>query len=289
MANSNPTQLPEGVPVDELDGLYGLPLDEFTAGRDALAKELRAAGQRDEAAWVKALRKPSTAAWLVNQLARTQKTDAKRVLDAGEALRAAQDRILAGKGNADELARATEEHAGAMRALLARAPGLLDPEGASPSAATLDRAAETLRAIPLDEEARAGFAVGRLTREHRASGLGLVPTHETPPAAGERSRGRVARDKTRRAEQRAAAANQKAAAEQKARARAALDTAKARHRAQVKEVAELDRAARRAEREADSAQRRLDKAAAALDGARARQAEAQARLAEAEAAVKRLR
>jgi hypothetical protein len=58
------------VPVDEADELYGLALDAFVPERDALAKRLRADGRRDEANEVKALRKPSVAAWAVNQAVR---------------------------------------------------------------------------------------------------------------------------------------------------------------------------------------------------------------------------
>ncbi|HEX6459560.1 MAG TPA: hypothetical protein VF032_11635, partial [Thermoleophilaceae bacterium] len=81
MAESNPTQPPPSVPEEQLDALYGLPLEEFTPRRDELSKELRAAGSRDAAAWVKALRKPTAAAWLVNQLARTQRADTKKMLE----------------------------------------------------------------------------------------------------------------------------------------------------------------------------------------------------------------
>jgi hypothetical protein len=269
MAASDPAQVPRGVPEKDVDALYGLPLDQFTPRRDALAKELRTAGRKDDAAWVKALRKPSAAAWLVNQLARTQASDAARVIDSGEALRAAQDRAIAGKGDRQELAGAGSEHAEAMRALLAKAPGLLDSKGVSPSAATLERAAETLRAIPLDHEARAGFADGRLTRERQASGLGLAlgaspPARRAPPGK----------------------ASPKKDAERKERARAAIKQAKARHRDQQKKVSELERELRAAEREAASAQRRVDKATSALDAARAKHAETQARIEKAEATAR---
>lgn len=258
-----------------MDELYGLPLDEFTPRRDALAKELRGS-DRDAAAWVKALKKPSAAAWLVNQLARTQRSDARRVLDSSDALRDAQERILAGKGAADELGRASEEHARAMRGLLSKAPGLLDSKGGFPSAATLDRAADTLRAIPLDEEARAGFGAGRLTREHQASGLGFVAGGE--PVAPAAPRARTAKGQP-------AAEAEKG---RKAQARATLKEARSRHRAQEKQVAELERALGQAEREAESARRRLEKAADALERARAKRAETHARVEEAEAAAKRV-
>jgi len=249
MAESNPTQIPDGVPEESVDELYGLPLDEFTPRRDELSKELRSASKRDEAAWVKALRKPSATAWLVNQLARTQRSDARRVLESGDALRDAQERALARKGDRDELAGASQKHADAMRSLLSKASGLLDSRGASPSATTLERAAETLRAIPLDDEARAGFAAGRLTREHRAAGLGFAaagPAHK--PAA-----------KPKEAERRA---------EERARAQAAVKEAKARQRAR--------------EREVRAAEREVEKAQAALARAREKEEEAAAQLAEAE-------
>lgn len=274
MADSNPLEPPAGAPEDEVDALYGLPLDEFTARRDMLSKQLRAAGERDAAAWAKGLRKPTAAAWLVNQLARTQRADARRVLESADALRSAQERILGGKGGAHELSALAEEHAGALHALLSKAPGLLDRDGRAPSGATLERAGETLRAIALDDEARRGFAAGRLTREHRAAGLGFVAGVEGGAAAG------------RRASHRSKA---RPDGEQKAQARAAVAEAKARLRTQSKAVVEHERALRRAEREAGAAQRRRDEEAVALERARAREAEAQAQVDEAEGAAKRLK
>jgi hypothetical protein len=276
MADSDPTQVPKGAPEQDVDALYGLPLDEFTPRRDALAKELRADGKKDEAAWVKALRKPSAAAWLVNQLARTQSKDAQRVIDSGDAVRAAQDRAIAGKGDRDELAAAGSEHAAAMRALLAKAPGVLDSDGRSPSAASLDRAEETLRAIPLDEEARAGFASGRLTRERRASGLGFALV-AAEPAAPSRPAKKPGKASQKNDEER----------ERKARAQAALKEAKARHRDQQRKVTGLERALRAAEREAESARAALARASEALDRARAKASETEAKVEEAEADLKR--
>src|SRR5690606_13878695 len=77
---------PEGAPAE----LYGLPLDEFTAARDERAKELRADGERTAATAVRALRRPSTAAWAVNQLVRARREEVEQVLDLGAALREAQ-------------------------------------------------------------------------------------------------------------------------------------------------------------------------------------------------------
>ena len=69
------------------DELYGLPLAEFTPARDARAKELKGT---DLAPRVKALRKPSTAAWVVNLLVRRETEQVDQVLAVGAALREAQ-------------------------------------------------------------------------------------------------------------------------------------------------------------------------------------------------------
>ena len=61
------------------DLLYGLPLDEFTPARNAAAKELRDQGLKAEADAVKALAKPSVAAWAVNQLTRHHHAGYRRI------------------------------------------------------------------------------------------------------------------------------------------------------------------------------------------------------------------
>ncbi|HEY1596133.1 MAG TPA: hypothetical protein VGF74_12100 [Thermoleophilaceae bacterium] len=284
---SDPTQLPKGVPDDGVDALYGLPLDEFTPARDALAKELRGSGERDAAAWVKALKKPSAAAWVVNQLARSQGRDAKQVLDTGDALRTAQERALAGKGKPGELGGATREHADAMSALLAKAPGPLDGDGHSPSNATLERAEETLRAIALDDEARAGFACGRLTRGRQAAGLGfpLGDAGESAPkksGRAEKEKPQAKRDDAKKEKERERARKEKDSA------RAALKDARSRHRDQQKQVADRSRELSAVEREAESIQRKLAKATDALEKARAKESDTEAALEEAEQAAKRV-
>ena len=78
--------------------LYGLPLDRFVPERDALAKALRKAGRREEAAEVAALRKPSVAAWAVNQVIRTQGRAVAALFGAGDALQEAHSQLLDGRG-----------------------------------------------------------------------------------------------------------------------------------------------------------------------------------------------
>ena len=138
----------------DVDALYGLPLDEFVPERDALAKRLRADKRRDEATPVKALRKPSVAAWAANQALRSQPGQRKALLEAGDALRAAQEDLLAGRGDAAAARAAAEAERRAVGDLVAAARGLAR-EGGFPSATVLDRVRETLHAAATDDEARA--------------------------------------------------------------------------------------------------------------------------------------
>src|SRR4051812_22850 len=105
-------------PDDAADRLYGLPRDEFIGERDALAKVLRVDGRRDEATAVKALAKPTVAAWAANQAVRSQKRDARELWKAGDALSAAHDAVLAGKGSGAKLREATERERAAVEKLV---------------------------------------------------------------------------------------------------------------------------------------------------------------------------
>ena len=96
---------PKGVPEDPLDAVYLGPLEEFTAARNDLAKELRNDGEEAAADWVKGLPKPSRAAWLVNQLSVRKADEVAELLELGRELRAAQEEMLAGSPDAGQAAR----------------------------------------------------------------------------------------------------------------------------------------------------------------------------------------
>src|SRR4051812_10335881 len=70
------------------DRLYAVPLAEFTPARDAAAKEQT---DKELAARVKALKKPSVAAWAVNLLVRREADQIDQVLALGDSLRAAAE------------------------------------------------------------------------------------------------------------------------------------------------------------------------------------------------------
>src|SRR6185437_4179733 len=75
--------------LEVADELYALPLDRFTPERDARAKAAK--GDKDLVAALKALRKPSLAAWVVNLLVRREAGQVEQVLAIGAALREAQE------------------------------------------------------------------------------------------------------------------------------------------------------------------------------------------------------
>ncbi len=210
---------------EELDRLYGLPLNEFTAARDEIAKRLRGEGERELADEVKALRKPTVAVWLVNQLAREREVDVKRLMNAGEALAKAQ----ASATRADfQQARADEQHALERLAAGAREAGV------GPQAA--DRAVQTLRAASLTKEGRDLLKRGRLTEEIEPPGFDALvgmpapspkPKRKAPARKDPRLEKAQERVKKLRAAAERAASDATAAAERLAKAEADLERLKA--------------------------------------------------------------
>src|SRR6201989_2332392 len=171
------------MPGMDVDDLYGLPLDEFVPARNALAREWRSGARREEAAEVAGMRKPSVAAWAVNQLVRTQRRAADELVEAGDALRAAHENVVAGQGDPGELRAAVERERAAVDELSGAARGLLTSQGHELSQTIIDRVADTLNAAALDDDARALVKGGRLERELRHVGLGVAAAGTVPAPA----------------------------------------------------------------------------------------------------------
>ena len=262
----------------EPDDLYGLPLDRFIPERTALAKALRGDKRRDDAAAVAALRKPSVAAWAVNQLVRTQGAATQELYEAGDELRAAQSDLLAGEGDARALRAANERERAAVDALIEAARGLLDADGHELSPAIVERVGETLHAAALDEQAREQVREGRLERELRHVGLGFgEPVFAGPPAA-EKTKPATAKPKPGK---KPAGPKKESKQERAARDRAVRERAEEAKRAE-RERAEARKAARTAE---SAARRRAERSVHALRAAEQRRERAARALAEADEAV----
>ena len=87
--------------VDEVaDRLYELDPEDFVGARDKAAKEIRARGDTAGAKAVKALRRPTVAAWAVNRFVRVHHEELAEFLDLTTELSDAQQKAMAG-GKAD--------------------------------------------------------------------------------------------------------------------------------------------------------------------------------------------
>jgi len=276
----------------EIDQLYQLPLGEFTAARNSLA---RTAGA--DAAEVRQLAKPPIAAWAVNQLYWKRRDVYDALIEASTAVRKTHKTILGGR-HAD-LREPAKEHDQALEAALKAAMAILQEAGHPATDTTRQTVLTTLRALPTD------VTPGRLTETLQPGGFEMLqglsiaggggvlrpkPTVKPePPARAEPGR------KTRAAENRAEAANAEALraesakalreAEQNARReefeamrttreaeRAVRQFDKAREAlaAAQKALEEAENAADEAARQRDAAARRAKEAERALEGARTR-------------------
>jgi hypothetical protein len=232
------------VPVDSPEDLYGLPLEQFIEERTALAKRLRAEKDPGEAKRVGALKKPTVAAWAVNQLVRTQPKAVRALFAAGDDLAAAQS---SGRAGAEKLRDAAKQQRAVLDELMGAAEGLLDSDGHPLAAQTLERVGETLRAAAIDPAAREQLEPGCLTKELQATGLlGLSSgVAASPPPAETKKADREAAKKAaqaeRRAEKEAEQAVKELKAAQKRREQADQAVEQAEKRAEAA-AAELQRA-----------------------------------------------
>jgi hypothetical protein len=255
-----------------LDALFAGPPGEFTPGRAALVKELKAAGDREAAERVGALRRPTKLAAELNRLAREQPEALGAAIVASEALAEAQRAMLEGRSGADELGAAGEAEAQAVAALSAD----VAIRAAVRAAARREDEREELRRGRLSHEPEPDLAAGGLL------GSGPPPRPARTPARARKAKAAepAAFDElaARRARRAAEAGSERAQAAAEARELAGAAAEKAR-RAQER----LDEA--RAAREA--AERARDDAAAERDRLRAELEDAERAGAAADAEARR--
>lgn len=147
------------------DELYGLPLSGFTPARDARAKELKAADAA-LAARVKALRKPSTAAWVVDLLVRRETEQVEQVLAVGEALREAQAAM-----SGEELRGLTRQRRQLTAAVTVQARRVAGQAGTRVTEAVADQVEATLTAAMVDEQCALAVRSGLLVAALSSTGL----------------------------------------------------------------------------------------------------------------------
>src|SRR5213593_261798 len=118
---------------DAIDELYQVPLNEFTAKRNALVKALRGA----DATHVRKLSKPSVVAWAVNQVYWRARSTYDRLIKSGERLRKAQ--IAALEGKKADVRDASDGHRRAVADAVAEAERLAGAAGSHPGTDALMR------------------------------------------------------------------------------------------------------------------------------------------------------
>lgn len=168
--------------------LYALPPAEFTAARNARARELKTADAA-LAAQVAALRKPSPAARLLNLMAQGNADELEALLQLGVQMRSAQDQL-----DREALRRLGGQRREAVAALTRVAAELAATGGPAASGAVLGEVEQTLTAATADEAAAAAVSTGLLVRALHAVGFdevdldGAVAVPDAPAAARRPSR-----------------------------------------------------------------------------------------------------
>jgi hypothetical protein len=267
----------------ELDRLYQLPPDQFTAARNALAKEAGADG-----AAVRALAKPPLAAWAVNQVYWKQRDVYDTLIASATELRNIHKAVLTGRQG--DIRDAGRQHDQAVEAALKAALAIVHDAGHPATDATRQAIITTLRALPGDDPP------GRLTRTlqpggfEMLAGLSIAGARVAPPVARPRGEPPESTTSGRKVQPIAPSARpagsskqatpskaelRKAAQAEAAEARAARDAA-------TKAVREAEQAMRRDQFEAARASRDASKADREVEEARAAVAAAQRELERAE-------
>ncbi len=210
--------------VVTIDDLYSLPGAEFVAARDALARELAKDGRKEDAAAVRALRRPTQAAEVLNAIARSDRKRVDRLVKAGHALRTALER-----GDRAKVEKARDDIRDTTEALVeaARAQG--------GGERVVNDVTATLRAAAADDQAAAQLRAGRLERPLDPPGFDvLAGLAFAPQKAAAKPKGPSA------AEQRAAKERERRE-RRLAAARAELERAEEASRRAAEALAELER------------------------------------------------
>jgi len=267
------------------DELYALPLDAFTPARDQRAKKTK--DRR-----IKALRKPTMAAWVVNLLVRHETEQVEQVLAVGAALRAAAEGM-----DAAQLREFTKQRRQLTAAVTSRARAVARERGVRVTEAVADQVEATLTAAILDPGAAEAVRSGLLVTPLAATGVDAVDAAAAvalPSALGFEA-APVSRELRVVPDPEPEAAERRRREEALKAARDALAAAQREHDAAAKQVSKLEARALQLSAELEEARRRvaeLEEKAEEVDDelAEAEDArdEAASDLAEAQAEVDRL-
>jgi len=151
-----------------IEELYGGAPEAFTGRRGELVSAAREAGDRAAAKAIGELRRPTRAAWVVNQLSRADPSAPRKLAELSAALSAAQR-----AGHGPRLRELSAARGALVDALTAQALSLARVTDAPSS--LREEVSGTLTAVVADPGVAAEFAAGTLTRAAQWSGFGVLP------------------------------------------------------------------------------------------------------------------
>ncbi|WP_306364599.1 hypothetical protein [Nocardia sp. CC227C] len=169
--------------LEEVAGeLYGVAPAGFIAARDEWVRRAREGGDRELAAAIGKLRRPTVAAWAVNVLAREAADEVAALLAVGDSLREAQRKL-----SGDALRSLTTERQRVVNALTKKSGELAAAHDQKLSEATLREIGQTLHAALADPDVAEAVRTGTLATAASYAGFGpatlaAVPTPESPSA-----------------------------------------------------------------------------------------------------------
>ncbi|MFG1811519.1 hypothetical protein [Streptomyces sp. NPDC049040] len=255
-----------------VDELYGVAPGDFVARRQELAAAARTAGDAAAVRQLKALRKPTLAAWAGNQFVRAHPAEAEQFARLGRDLRRAFEEV-----DQEAVRELTSQQWRLISAVARQVAEVAAGHGQALAEPVRRDVEQTLRAVAADQEAAQQWLSGRLDRA-------LVPSLGLPAAAPAGRRKKKAASAPPRGDGRRDEAADREAEERRRRlldarealeeARGNLDTSKAAE--QTAAGAEADAAAQeeRAAASAQEAERDLREAREALDAAAGRHRQA---------------
>ena len=266
--------------------LYGRPLSDFIAARKDAADD---ASDKDLASQVKALRKPSAAAWAVNALARERADLLEEVVELGEQLRDAQSDADGSRTRLLDRARRD-----LTRQALDEATELVRASGGTLSAQAAAGVEETLRAAMTDPDAANAVQDGLLVATFAANPFEPVDLTDVVaiPPEGARPRTKKVKEGPTQLERKRIEVAEATVDKARRKAKTATEELESliEERDELQEeLAELRKKAKAIERETAETEKALDRADTAADQAEAAEREAQNALEDAEAELVRLR
>ncbi|MBF6473548.1 MULTISPECIES: coiled-coil domain-containing protein [Nocardia] len=152
---------------DVAHDLYGLAPAEFVAARADRAAEAEQAGDKQLAAAIGKLRKPTLTAWAANLLARAAPGEVADLLRLGAALAAAQRKL-----SAEQLRSLTAQRQQLVNALAKKAGALAAEHGHPVGEGVVREVGQTLAAALADPEVADRLRTGTLATAARYEGFG---------------------------------------------------------------------------------------------------------------------